>query len=231
MNQDERKRLNALVPMKGHSERVTSKNIRDFCGKPLFTRIIDTLLNSKYIAQIYINTDSEMIKELTAIHYGGSINIIDRPKELWGDYVSMNEIIRYDLTVISGEYFLQTHATNPLLKTSTVDDAIETYFDNINKGFDSLFSVTRLQSRLYYKDGSPINHNPLELIRTQDLPPVYEENSNIYIFSRKGFSLRNMRIGMNPFMYEIDKLEAVDIDEDADFKLAECLFKYIFKSE
>jgi CMP-N-acetylneuraminic acid synthetase len=85
--------------------------------------------------------------------------------------------------------------------------------------------VTRLQTRLYWEDGSPLNHNPAELLRTQDLPPVFEENSNIYIFSRASFDhAGRMRIGKTPLMFEMDRLEAVDIDEEADFRVAEALF-------
>lgn len=149
--------------------------------------------------------------------------IIDRQKEIQSDFVSMNNIIAYDLSKIEGEYFLQTHSTNPLLRPQTIDIAIETYFKNLNE-FDSFFSVTRLQIRLYWKDGSPVNHNPNELLRTQDLSPVYEENSNFYIFSKKSFTDADQsRIGLKPQMFEIGKFEAVDIDEPEDWEIAEIL--------
>ena len=114
------------------------------------------------------------------------VTIIDRPEELCGDFVSMNRIIEYDLSQLPGEHFLQTHSTNPLLTVETLNNAIETYFNNL-KTNDSLFSVTQWQTRFYWQNGDPVNHNPEELIRTQDLPPVFEENSNFYIFSKSSF--------------------------------------------
>lgn len=216
------KKIIALVPMKEHSERVPKKNMRDFCGKPLYHRVVEALLASRYIKELYIDTDSKQIKEDVQSHFE-QIKIIDRPENLRGDLVPMNDIIAYDLSQLKGEHFLQTHSTNPLLTTHTIDHAIETYFENLNR-CESLFSVTRLQTRLYWKDGKPINHNPQELIRTQDLPSVYEENSNLYIFSRAAFQKNKRRTGETPYLFEMDKIEAIDIDEEADFIMAEALY-------
>lgn len=211
--------------MKGHSERVPNKNMRNFNGKPLYHAIINSLLKSKHISQIIINTDSEIIKK-DALNQFSKLRVIDRPEKIRGDFVSMNEIIAYDLSQAEGEHFLQTHSTNPLLKTETIDKAIETYFKKLEEGYDSVFSVTKIQSRLYWQNGSAINHNPKELLRTQDLPAVFDENSNLYLFSRKSFiSAGNNRIGLKPFLFEMNKLEAVDIDNEEDFVLAEILYK------
>ena len=217
-------KITALFPMKAHSERVPNKNMKNFCGRPLYHAVLSTLLQSKYIDKVIINTDSDIIKK-DALENFERVVIIDRPKEIQGDFVSMNDIIAYDLKQTDGEHFLQTHSTNPLLRRQTIDLAIETYFKNLNR-FDSLFSVTRLQTRLYWKDGSPINHNPNELLRTQDLPPVYEENSSLYIFSKKSFAgAGGRRICNKPQMFEISKLEAVDIDEPEDWEIAEILYQ------
>jgi CMP-N-acetylneuraminic acid synthetase len=218
-------KLMALLPMKGHSERVPNKNMRDFNDRPLYHAIMHTLLKSKYIEKVVINTDSEIITEDAKKNFGESVIIIDRPKEIQGGDVSMNVIINYDLSKVNGEHFLQTHSTNPLLRVETLDKAIETYFENLDK-YDSLFSVTRVQTRFYDKNANPINHDPKELLRTQDLEPLYEENSNFYIFSKESFkNAGNRRIGLKPQIFEVNKLEAVDIDEPEDFILAEILYQ------
>lgn len=218
-------KITALLPMKGHSERVKNKNMRNFNKKPLYHAVMDSLLKSKYIDFIAINTDSEIIANDAKKNFGDKVKIIKRPKELQGDFVSMNSIIAYDLSQIKGEHFLQTHSTNPLLKPETIDKAIGAYFNNLDK-FDSLFSVTRVQTRFYDKNANAINHNPNELLRTQDLEPMYEENSNIYIFSKESFkNAGNKRIGLKPQIFEMNKLEAIDIDEPEDFILAELLYK------
>lgn len=218
-------KITALLPMKGTSERVPNKNMRNFDGEPLYHAIMKSLIASKYIDKVVINTDSDIIATDAKENFGDNVIIIDRPQSIQGGNVSMNVIIDYDLKQLDGEYFLQTHSTNPLLRTETIDKAIETYFECMHEGScDSVFGVTRVQTRFYDKDAKPVNHNPEELLRTQDLEPLYEENSNFYIFSKESFKKSgNKRIGVNPKIMEVNKLEAVDIDEPEDFKLAELL--------
>ncbi|WP_052793255.1 acylneuraminate cytidylyltransferase family protein [Campylobacter coli] len=217
--------ISVLLPMKGHSERVKNKNMKDFNGFPLYHAIVRTLLKSSYVNKIFINTDSDIIASDAKKSFGDGIVIIKRPLEIQGDFVSMNDIIAYDLTQCDGEYFLQTHSTNPLLKTSTIDLAIKKFFDNLDL-YDSLFSVTKVQTRFYDKNAKAINHNPQKLLRTQDLEPMYEENSNFYIFSKNSFNLAGKkRIGLKPQIFSMNKLEAIDIDNPEDFILAELLYK------
>jgi len=197
--------------------------MKNFNGEPLYHSIMKSLLTSKYIDKVVINTDSEIIANDAKENFGKKIIIIDRPTEIQSGDISMNIIIDYDLQKLDGEHFLQTHSTNPLLRAETIDKAIEQYFEKLNE-YDSLFGVTKVQTRFYDKNANPINHNPEELLRTQDLEPLYEENSNFYIFSKESFENSNKkRIGLKPHIFEINKLEAVDIDEPEDFKLAELL--------
>lgn len=218
-----KEKIVALLPMKGHSERVLGKNLRLFAGKPLYHAVLESLLASERISEVLINTDSSDIANDAASTFK-RVRIIDRPASICGDFVSMNDIIDYDLSCSDSEFFIQTHATNPLLAHGTIDNAIDIFFNHLNQ-YDSLFSVTKLQTRLYWQDGRPVNHNPQELIRTQDLPPVFEENSNFYIFSKTSFgNAGKKRIGLKPQMFVMNKLEAVDIDEPEDFDLAELLY-------
>ena len=218
-------KLIALLPMKGHSERVPNKNMKMFCGEPLYHAVMKSLEACDYVSEIVIDTDSEIIAE-DAVRNFRKVRILRRPQELQGDFVSMNEIINYDLTRHPEEkHFLQTHSTNPLISSATLNAAIQRYFAALGEGYDSLFGVTKFQSRFYWANGSAINHNPAELIRTQDLPPIYEENSNFYIFSVDSFrAAGNKRIGLHPEMFAVNKLEAIDIDDKEDFILAETLY-------
>ncbi|MGK0286497.1 MAG: CMP-N-acetylneuraminic acid synthetase [Salibacteraceae bacterium] len=220
-------KITALLPMKGNSERVPNKNLKFFSGSPLYHKILNSLLASKYIDKVVINTDSKEISEDISANYGENVIIIERPKEIIGDHVSMNKVIAYDINKVDSDYYIQTHSTNPLLKTETIDNAIETLLKR-KETHDSIFSVTRMQTRLYGSDGTPLNHDPVKLIRTQDLPPIYEENSNLYIFSKQSFeNSGGKRIGKNALMFEIEKIEAIDIDELHDFIMAESLYKIL----
>ena len=210
--------------MKWHSERVSNKNIRPFNGQPLFHLVAETLEKCSLVTSVIINTDSRKIAD-DAIRNFSKVRVVERPSALCGDSIPMNDVIAYDLSICDGEYFLQTHSTNPLLSVRSLDNAIDLFFSSLDK-YDSLFSVTRLQTRLYWESGKPVNHNTRELLRTQDLPPLFEENSNIYIFSKKSFSdTGNNRIGRKPQMFVMDKLEALDIDDERDFLLAEALHR------
>lgn len=215
----------ALMPMKGNSERVPNKNLKSFCGSPLYQKVLDSLLGSEFIDKVIINTDSQAIKESVLNNYPERVIIHERPDALKGDFVSMNRVIEYDINKVDADYYLQTHSTNPLLKSSTLDEAIRKMMKRKDE-YDSIFSVTRMHTRLYGCDGQPLNHDPVKLLRTQDLPPIYEENSNLYIFSKKSFeNSGGQRIGKSPLMFEIDKIEAIDIDELHDFIIAESLYK------
>jgi CMP-N-acetylneuraminic acid synthetase len=151
-----------------------------------------------------------------------SIKLIQRPEHLRADDVPMNEILLYDTAQVDADFYLQTHSTNPLLKAETISRGIQAFFASYPTK-DSLFSVTRLQTRLYDQFGEAINHNPLELIQTQDLPPVYEENSCMYIFTRANLAAKRHRISDHPLMFEIDASEAWDIDDELDFEIANFL--------
>lgn len=221
--------IKALLFMKGYSERVPHKNIKPLCGRPLLHWILEALTKSRYVGEIVINTDDEEIARKATDHFDVTIHM--RPEYLLT--ITSNEasqIMAYDLSIMEGEYFIQSHSTNPLLKPGTIDRAIEAYFQNLNQ-HDSLFSVTPFQKRLFWEDGRAINHDPQHLIKTQDLPFVYEENSCIYIFSRKVFEEVGNRIGRTPMMFPMDPYESVDIDEPFDFFFAEALMAERLKTE
>tara|TARA_B100001142_G_scaffold223481_1_gene221639 strand:+ start:3242 stop:3919 length:678 start_codon:yes stop_codon:yes gene_type:complete len=221
-------KIKALIFMKEISERVPNKNIRDFCGKPLFYYILETLSKSKYIDEIIINTDSKKIAKNAKEFFDVTIHM--RPDYLLE--INSNEanlIIEDDISKIDCEYFIQTHSTNPLLKINSIDQSIETFFNQ--KECDSLFSVTPYQNRLFFENGDPVNHNPNQLIKTQELPYLYEENSCIYIFSKNSFLKNKNRVGIKPKLFSIDRFEAVDIDEMEDFVFAEFLMKQELSNE
>lgn len=218
--------LVAILPMKANSERVSGKNFRMIAGKPLFRWILDTLISLDDIDRVVINTDAAHILSENGLNNGdhnGRVIIRDRKPELVGDMVSMNLIIEDDMKAISADTYFMTHTTNPLLKADTIRTMFKDYKDAKTKGHDSLFAVTNLQTRFYTPEGAPINHDPDNLIRTQDLPIYCEENSLGYFFSDESFSKTKARIGTNPILFPTPALESVDIDEPSDWFMAESL--------
>lgn len=216
--------LTALLPMRHHSQRVPGKNYRDFAGKPLYRHVVDALLGARGIARVVIDTDSPVIRDDCRSVYGERVLLLERPEHLRAPEVPMNDILLNDIEQLDGEYFLQTHSTNPLLRSETIEAAIARFSACLEAGeCDSLFSVTPRQVRIWGAGPRPLNHDPAVLMQTQDLEPFYEENSCLYLFSADVLRQRKNRIGEKPLMFEMDALEAVDIDEETDFVLAEAL--------
>lgn len=216
--------------MKAHSARVTSKNFRELSGKPLYRWILDTLLSIDAIDRVVINTDARAELKATGLEdgaAGGRVMIRDRKPDLCGDMVSMNLVLADDIDNVGADIYLMTHTTNPLLSAETIKRAIADYEDALQAGkADSLFTVNRVQTRFYRADGSAVNHDPGNLIRTQDLEPWFEENSNLYLFTRESFQKTGARIGARPMMFETPALEAIDIDEPDDWTLCDALARY-----
>ena len=225
-------RIVALLPMKANSERVKGKNFRNFCGKPLFRWILDTLLEVEEIDQVVINTDARHILADNALVETDRVKIRDRKPEICGDLVSMNLILADDVGNVDADIYLMTHTTNPLMSADTVRGAIKAFqaAQSEHKA-DSLFTVDKIQTRFYRADASGVNHDPDNLLRTQDLEPWFEENSNLYIFTRDSFTKTNARIGKQPMMYEGPQFESIDIDTPQDWDFAVVAARYMLEQK
>lgn len=213
----------ALVPMRHQSERVPGKNYRPLAGKPLYRHILDTLLDVPEVTRVVVDTDSPIILEGLRRDYAAErVEALERPEHLRDGGIPMNEILLHDTACVPADLYLQTHSTNPLLRAATLSRAIR-QLRAVYPAYDSLFGVTRLQTRLWDQLGRAVNHNPAVLLRTQDLPPIYEENSCVYLFTRATLEQRRNRLGERPMMFEIDRAEAWDIDEELDFQVVDLL--------
>jgi len=216
--------LVALLPMKAHSERVPDKNFRPLAGRPLYRWMLDTLLSLPEVERVVINTDARPQLATAGLKEGPRVQIRDRAPALCGDLVSMNRIIENDIAHVPAQTYLMTHTTNPLLSAATIRVAMGRFQAALaDDSGDSLFSVNRIQTRLYRADGSAVNHDPAQLTRTQDLDPWFEENSCLYLFSAASFAVTGARIGRRPVMFVTPRWQSVDIDDAEDWALAEAL--------
>lgn len=222
----------AILPMKANSERVKGKNFRIFNGKPLFRWVLESLLNVKEIDQVIINTDARKILSENGLVDTDRVKIRDRKPDICGDMVSMNLVIEDDVNNVDADIYLMTHTTNPLLSSKTIYSALKRFEELRSEGkADSLFTVDKIQTRFYREDCSAINHDPNNLLRTQDLEPWFEENSNLYIFTKDSFTKTNARIGTNPMMFETPKFESIDIDTPADWDFAVVAGGYLLNKQ
>ena len=212
--------VTAIVPMRHSSERVPGKNYRDLGGRPLYHHVVQALLKAPSITQVIIDTDSEIILNDARSAFP-EVDLVLRPEHLRDGHLAMNTVLDNTLRHTPSPVILQTHSTNPFVSADTFERAVTTFFEDSD--CDSVFGVTRIQGRLWTESTAPVNHDPAVLARTQDLDPIYLENSCFYVFSRETFEMTGNRLGNRPRMVEVGALEAIDIDEEVDFKLAEAV--------
>ncbi|MGY4867396.1 acylneuraminate cytidylyltransferase family protein [Mycolicibacterium elephantis] len=205
--------------MRHSSERVRGKNYRPLGGKPLFRHVIDALMASESVGQVVIDTDSPVIIDYASANLP-EVLVLERPEHLRDGAIAMNDVLENTLSQVDGEFFLQTHSTNPFLRPETIDHAVKCFFE---ERVDSLFTTTPMQARFWWDADRAVNHDPAVLLRTQDLAPLYLENSCLYIFRRGPFLLERNRITSNRTIYPISALEAIDIDTEEDWELAAAL--------
>lgn len=223
-----KKKIVALLPMKANSTRVPGKNFKDFCGKPLFKWVLDSLLEVEDIDQVIINTDAKDILIKNGLQESERVVIRQRKESICGDEVSMNVVLADDVENVEADIYLMTHTTNPLLSSDTIARAIKKYKEHlISDTADSLFTVNKIQTRFYTEDCKAINHDPNNLIPTQNLEPWYEENSNLYLFNRESFTSTNARIGRKPCMMISPPMECSDIDTPDDWDRAVVMTQYM----
>ena len=136
--------IDAFVPLKAHSARVPGKNLRLFNGRPLFHAIVNSLQEATHVGSIYIDTDSEEIAASAAEL--ADVEVVRRKPHLEGDDTSVNLLIK-DFMVDHPEtsHLIQTHATNPLLRSLTIGRAIGALFDD--SPAPGLFPATAHQPR------------------------------------------------------------------------------------
>jgi CMP-N-acetylneuraminic acid synthetase len=219
--------LVAIVPMRHSSERVPGKNYRDFAGKPLFHHVVGSLLECPLIDKVVIDTDSPIVIE-QAQKVFPQVLVLERPEHLRDGGIAMNDVLLNIINQVPSEFYLQTHSTNPILSSKTITEGVTKFFEKYPM-YDSLFSVTRKQVRYWDELARPINHNPNILLRTQDLPPVFEENSCLYLFTKAILEKKHNRIGDRPYLFEMLEEEAQDIDVELNFVMAELLYKQLHK--
>lgn len=201
------------IPIKKNSQRVPKKNFREFKDKPLWENTVDKLKDF----DVFIDTDSDLIfKECDHKEW---VTCFHRRRYLAGDEVSVVDLLKNFVNEFSiNEPICQIHVTSPFLNPDHIKFALGKIN---NEGYDSVFSADAVQNRFWRKESygyCPVNHNPMKLEQTQDLPLYYMENSYLYAFLPKVLEYNN-RIGYNPYIMEIGFPYNLDIDTEEDWKL------------
>tara|TARA_E500000331_G_scaffold352939_1_gene402600 strand:- start:2470 stop:3129 length:660 start_codon:yes stop_codon:yes gene_type:complete len=218
--------MNIFVPIKANSQRVPNKNFRMFGKEPLYKHTLLKLFNH----DVWVSTDcSGIIKAIKEDSRLSHVTPYLRRNDLCGDEVSVCSLISdwietYQIKGIA----CQLHVTSPFLTVKTLEKAFKMFEPGY--GYDSIFSCDKLQVRMWRNEKyglCPVNHNPVDLKQTQDLPPYYAENSLFYFFKVKILQQVGNRIGVNPWPVETTFPENVDIDNESDWDFAQKLLEVI----
>lgn len=212
----------AVVPMKLNNTRLPHKNTKSFTnGEPLCKYILSTLKCIPELDDIYVYCSNPDIKD----YIPDGIIYMKRPEKFDRDSTSMSDVLVGFANDVDADIYIMTHATAPFISARSICLGLNAV---INEGYDSAFSAEKLQDFLW-KSGEPFNYNLCNIPRTQDLEPIYMETSGFYIFKKSVIKTHKQRIGKNPYIVEVDKIEAIDIDEPVDFMIADAVYNYLNK--
>lgn len=209
-----------FIPIKANSERVVGKNLRILNGKKLYEYIIENAIQSNSFDEIYIDTNSEEVSEYAKSKF---CKIIERKDELAKNTANGNDLLNYHLKLFPNyDYYFQLFATAPFLQVNTIKECVNKLINT--SVYDSVFTAIAHHGFFWFNENC-VNYRPCVLPRSQDMMPVVEETTGLYGISKSALSKYKCRIGAKPYIYYVDKFEAVDINTEDDFKLAEYIGK------
>lgn len=208
----------AVVPIKRNNRRLPHKNTRPFTGgKPLCWYVLSTLLTLPELEKVYVYCSDPDIQDFLP----PGAEFLRRSPSLDEDTASMSQVLSSFAREVKADCYLMTHATAPFIETVSIRKGLEA----VRSGsYDSAFAARKVQEFLW-KDGKPWNYDPDRIPRTQDLPPLYQETSGFYIYTREVITQLGRRVGLRPFLVEVGEIEGVDIDEAEDFLIADALYR------
>lgn len=213
-------RIVAFVPIKMNNERLPGKNTKAFDnGEPLLTYILNTLKKVNDLDGIYVYCSNEAI----CSYLPDGVEFLKRDEYLDLSTTSFNEVLSTFAEIIEADYYILTHATAPFISSDTFEKAISAIKSD---EFDSALSVSELKEFIW-KDNKPFNYSPEAIPRTQDIDPLYCETCGMYVYSRDLILKENRRIGHNPCLIPVSKIEALDINEPIDFEICNAVYNML----
>lgn len=203
------------MPIKLRNERCPGKNTRSLGAKPLLQYELDSLKETELCDEILVYCSDEAVVPFLP----KSVIFLKRSKELDLPTSNFTQIFTSFMNEKDADIYVYAHATAPFITVETMKQCIEA----VKSGnYDSAFCAVKLQDYLW-QDGEPLNFDASNLPRTQDLKPIYQETSGVYVFTKEVFMKYKRRIGVKPFIKEVSFKEAVDIDNPEDFDLAQVM--------
>ena len=215
-------KISAIIPAKGNSERIQNKNLLKINNKTLVYQACEKVLNCKFIDNVYLDTESDEIKYNVKDLIPKGLKIIHRPFCLANNDIGANEMMIYGLHSIDEcDLLLQTFCTSPLLTASTIDNCIQNYLENGYPKHDSFFTVLEVQEYFWKNSKTPMNFSTKELPNSFELDKLYMETHGLYGIMTSSLIETQTRVGKNPMLIKVPRLESLDINNREDVELIE----------
>ena len=213
----------AFTPIKLNNERLPGKNVRAFTnGQPLLTYLLRTLTQVPAVDEVYAYCSSDAIKDMLP----QGVTYLQRDPRLDLPTALANDLLTTFGEKVDADIYIMAHVTAPFVSVQNISEGIE----KVKSGeYDSALAVTRQQEFLW-KDGKPFNYTLDSIPRTQDLTPLYVETTGFYIFTRDVLQNKKSRIGDRPYLIQVSRLEATDINNPEDFEIADAIFNHLRKT-
>lgn len=210
-------RIVSVTPIKLNNERLPGKNTMTLGNKPLISYIQESLLASSYINERYVYCSDPTIQDylLPGVYYRKRNKSLDLPTS------NFTKIFAEFMEDVDADIYIYAHATAPFVSVETIDQCIQKV---ANEEYDSAFCAVKIQDFLW-QHGEPLNFDPTNVPRSQDLEPIYRETSGVYVFKKNVFTQYKRRIGLKPYIREMSFEESIDINTAEDFKLAEMIIR------
>lgn len=224
---DMKEKIVSFIPVKLNNQRLPGKNIKELNGRPLCDYLFKTISEITEINEKYVYCSDEAICQYIEPYKDQGLSFLKRDSYLDGNEIKGLEIIKRFVEDVEADIYVLAHVTQPFSKHETIVEGIRKVAE---EGYDSAFSALKLQDYLWL-NGKPMNYDPTDIIRTQDMDPVYMETGAFFIFRREVFTKMGRRIGINPFICEVDHFEAIDIDDMNDYLFAEAAARYLKEAE
>lgn len=210
----------AFVPIKLNNERLPGKNTKSFTGgEPLITYILRSLSEVNNVDECYVYCSSEKICD----YLPENVKFLKRDPYYDLSSTPFNEVLWSFAQLVPADIYMLTHATAPFMSSNSMEKGVEAVKSG---GYDSALSVLKMQEFLW-KDGKPMNYDPLHIPRTQDLAPLYKETCGLYVYTHDLITGEKRRVGDHPYLIEVSDIEACDINTGDDFMIADAIFQML----
>ena len=210
--------INVLIAVRGGSKRVPKKNIKPFGGSSMLEIKVKQALRLKDISKVIVSSEDDEMLRLAEYH---GVTALKRDGFYASDTVPMGDVYKHLSSTLECKDILWMPVTSPLISDKSIQECINIY--KTNTDYDSVVTTNIIKEYMWLGDKA-INYDPKHHPRSQDLPDIYALNFAANILPREIMFKNANILGDKFYPYMLNEVEAVDVDTEYEFMLAEMLY-------